>query len=232
MKLHRFIVNSNLQAGTFLVKDPEIINQIKNVLRLKVKEQVMLSNGAGNEGVATITKITNDMVETDIGSISENNNESDKRVTLYCAVIKKENFEWVAQKATEIGVTEIVPIISARTVKLQLKLDRIEKIIKEAAEQSGRGVIPALYEPELLEKAMSESHNDINFFFDGNGEVITSANTHNAKSIGIFVGPEGGWDPKEIESAKEKGFTIASLGKLTLRAETAAIVASYLAINL
>ena len=127
---------------------------------------------------------------------------------------------------------------------MNFKKERLEKIIKEAAEQSGRGVIPVLNETLDFKKALekesvkSANKNDLNIIFDSTGKPLFKLSTcevNNLKKlarIGIFVGPEGGWTEKELALAKSKNFKIISLGKLTLRAETAAIIASYLAVNL
>jgi len=133
-----------------------------------------------------------------------------------------------------------VPIISKRTVKLNLRQDRLKKIIKEAAEQSNRGVVPILHEPLDFKKALEHAlNNDLNLLFDPAGLNLCPFGTSPAGreirklkaeslKLGIWIGPEGGWDEEELQLAKEKGFKIVSLGKLFFRAETAAIIASYL----
>jgi 16S rRNA (uracil1498-N3)-methyltransferase len=136
----------------------------------------------------------------------------------------------VVQKATECGVKKIVPLISARTVKTGLKKERLEKIIKEASEQSGRGMLPALMETMSFSEALEQAKdNEQNFFFDASGSSFADQVLNN-NSVGIFVGPEGGWTSDEINLAKEKGCLLASLGQLILRGETAAIIASYFAV--
>ena len=142
----------------------------------------------------------------------------------------------MAQKAVEAGIKEIVPVISKRAVKLNLNLKRLNKIIREAAEQSERGIMPILNKPLELSKAIKESQsNNLNLFFDRNGsefsEVLGIIKKDDLKKIGIWIGPEGGWGEEEVKIAKENNFKIVSLGKLTLRAETAAIIASYLIEN-
>ena len=148
-------------------------------------------------------------------------------------VLKKENFEWAVQKAVEVGVKEITPIITARTVKLGLNKDRLKKIIKEAAEQSGRGILPKLNEAIIFDEAIkSAKENDLNLFFNIGGKNVQHSMS-NISKIGIFIGPEGGWDEEEIKKAQSSnGFTIVGLGKTILRAETAAVIASYQTVNL
>ena len=147
--------------------------------------------------------------------------------------MKKENFEIAVQKAVEVGVKEIVPIITARTVKFGLNKERLEKIIKEAAEQSGRGILPNLNEAIDFDKAIIEAKNknEVNLFFQI-GYPPLGHSMSKFKKIGVFVGPEGGWTEEETKIAQSNGFTLVGLGKTILRAETAAIIASYLTANL
>jgi 16S rRNA (uracil1498-N3)-methyltransferase len=230
MKTHRFIGDYNFDAAQITIADEEVVKQIRSVLRLAVGEQLILCDGRGQEALVTIETVGKNEIILKVEKVMENENEPAKHVVLYCAVLKRENFELVVQKATEIGVKESVPVITKRTVKLNLNLRRLEKIIKEAAEQSGRGVVPVLCEPIDFEKALEQAKdNEVNFFFDVSGEKL-KAESYKLKA-GVWIGPEGGWDATELEAAKNADMQIATLGKRTLRAETAAIVASYLAVR-
>lgn len=233
MRLNRFFGNFEFLGKTIRIADAEILNQLKNVLRLKSGAEIILCDGKMNEALCMIADFGKDFIDLNILEINKNKSEPEKEIILYCSILKKENFELVVQKAVEIGVKKIVPIISAHTVKLGIKPDRLEKIIREASEQSGRGILPVLSEVLDFEKAVSGAKtNDFNLFFDASGKDFSEMKLlpENNK-IGIFIGPEGGWSEEEIELAKKSGFQIASLGKLVLRAETAAIVASYLIYN-
>ncbi len=237
MRLHRFIGDFNLSKDKLTISDKDLVNQIKSVLRLKVGDEIRLEDGKEKSALAEIMSITKTGIEVDVSEVSENKNELPIYGTLYCSILKRENFELVAQKATEIGIKEIVPIISSRTIKLSLKEDRLEKIIKEAAEQSGRGIVPILNKPMKFDDALLHSRgNDLNFFFHPGGEPLKEIQ-HEFKKVGIFVGPEGGWDEAEEKVVADLStgaghYKIANLGPLTLRAETAAIVATYAVLNL
>ncbi len=227
MKIHRFIIPDNLRADDLEIYDKEIVGQIKNVLHLKLGEKIIIGDGQGQEALAEITEIGKSSVVLKVQSLHKNDNEPKNLITLYCSVLKKENFELVVQKATEIGIKRIVPIISERTIKLGLNQERLEKIAKEAAEQSGRGMVPVILEPIFFEEAAKNvSGVSSNFLFDSSGETFKETNLNG--EIAIFIGPEGGWTEREISLARNNNMSIVSLGKLTLRAETAAIVASYL----
>jgi 16S rRNA (uracil1498-N3)-methyltransferase len=233
MRLHRFIGDFDLSGKITFIRDKKILNQMRNVLRLKAGSEVILSDGKSNEVNAVIRKLERDSGEAEITEKSGNKENPAREAVLYCSLLKRENFEWVAQKATEIGVAKIVPLLTGRTVKLDFKRERIEKIAREAAEQSGRNSVPEISAPLKFEAAVREATeaNGANFFF-AVGEKNVPADEFNGKSkIGIFIGPEGGWTDEEMETAEKNGFIPAGLGTLVLRAETAAVVASYLAIN-
>ncbi|MEI8174799.1 MAG: RsmE family RNA methyltransferase [bacterium] len=228
MKIHRFIGNFDLSKKDFEIKDKEIVNQMKNVLRLKVGEKVELCDGKHISVIALICKIEKNSIIVSIKEMEEDKNKTKNNVTLFCAVLKKENFELVVQKATECGVLKIVPIISERTIKTGLNMERLRKIAKEASEQCGRVNIPEILEPVSFDESLKLiNEKNINIIFDISGESLGGL-TAKLENINIFIGPEGGWTEKEIAEAKNLNFKIATLGPLTLRGETAAIVATYL----
>jgi 16S rRNA (uracil1498-N3)-methyltransferase len=233
MKLHRFIRDFNFAESRLKIFDKEILDQIKNVLRLGAGEKIILSDGNLNEALAQINNFKKDYLEVEILEVGKNENEPKVRAVLYCSILKRENFELAAQKAVEVGIAEIVPIVAKRTVKLNLKEERLKKIIREAAEQSGRGRVPVLQPVIDFAEAVEEAEkNNVNLFFDVSGKNIKNFfDSHfrgnDRETVGVFIGPEGGWDEEEIKMARNKNFKIVSLGRLTLRAETAAAVASY-----
>ena len=232
MRPHRFIGNFDLSKKELFISDADFINQAKNVLRLKTGDELILCDGKLDEAVAEISLLTKDKVELAIIETRKNENESENHVSLYCSILKKENFEIVVQKAVEVGVKEIAPIIAVRTVKFGLNYERLNKIIKEAAEQSERGILPKLDEAISFDEAVKQakSANDLNLFFQA-GYPLLGHSMSKLKKNGVFIGPEGGWTEEEIKIAQSNGFTFVGLSKTTLRAETAAIVASYWAIN-
>jgi 16S rRNA (uracil1498-N3)-methyltransferase len=160
------------------------------------------------------------------------------------ALIKKDNFEWVLEKCTELGVSRFVPIMAERSEKKNIDIERAKRIIKEACEQCGRGDLPELLEIKNLDEILSEENL---ITFDGDGEKLqsrkfsevlgfpdvaydaTSGQTiRKLPALSLLIGPEGGWSDRELAKFKEKNMPIYSLGNLTLRAETAAIVAAAL----
>lgn len=233
MRIHRFFIEADLfQKGLIEYSEKEFLNQIKNVLRLKSGDKVFLFNNEMDEVEAEITEIKKDLVKLRILKVQKNFREPKTRTILYCSILKHNNFEIVVQKATEIGIKEIFPIVSERTVKFRLREKRLNKIIKEAAEQSGRGFLPVLHNSLTFSEAIKNAvQNEINLIFDKDGESFKKFKKETFNKGGIFIGPEGGWSESELKLAKKNNFKVISLGKLTLRAETAAIIASFLVLN-
>lgn len=233
MKIHRFFIeNDSFKKGSLEYFDKEFLNQIRNVLRLKPGNKILLFNGKMDEAKAEIVEVQKDFIKLKISKIEKNSKEPKANVILYCSILKHQNFDMVVQKATEVGIDQIFPIISKRTVKLHIQEKRLKKIIKEAAEQSGRGCLPVLHDVlDLSEAIKNAAQNEINLIFDKAGDNFKKLNGESFSSIGIFIGPEGGWSEEELKLFKENNFKIINLGKLILRAETAAIVASHLIVN-
>lgn len=228
MKIHRFIDNFDLNTKEIEITG-EIAHQMAKVLKLEIGEQVELCDGKGTNAQGKITKLSKNSTIVEIEKITKES-PAQKSVTLFCAVLKKENFELVVQKVTECGIQKIIPIITTRTVKTGLNMDRLQKIAKEACEQSGRNYLPEISEPITFEESLEKSkENELNIIFDASGELL--GNLNNKSSIGIWIGPEGGWTPEEIKKATENNFSVASLGTNTLRGETAAIIATFLTVQ-
>jgi 16S rRNA (uracil1498-N3)-methyltransferase len=236
MRLHRFFVEIDLaKAKRFPLTDRALVAQVTKVLRLKKGDKIILADHKRRETLATILAIGKKGIEVERADVITNENEPRTDVTLYCAVLKRENFEWVVEKATEVGAKAIVPIRTARTVKMNLNAERLQKIAREAAEQSGRGEVPEIKAIMDFKDAVEEAAvgNSRNLFFDAymSGPFRMPAGPVKGP-IGVFIGPEGGWGDEERAIVLSQGrFELASLGRLTLRAETAAIVAAFLAVQ-
>lgn len=229
MKLHRFIGEYDLSKKEVEITNPEIVKQIKVVLRLKIGDKIILSDGKGKEAEAVIVSMLKNEILCAIKN-SSHKKENEKKVNLYLAILKKENFELAVQKAVEVGVSVITPIITERTIKTGLNEERLRKIILEASEQCGRSTIPILssimnFSPAIALGSEAEEKIIFHLVEEKYEPKIT------AKSSSIFIGPEGGFTENEISLAKNSGYLVASLGLPTLRGETAAIVATYRVVN-
>ena len=223
MRLHRFFIDRPIEVGSFKISDQRLLHQWKNVFRYGEGSEVILFDGSGFEYKVSLEKLENKEAEVNIISKKEGI-VSKNKITLYQSIIKKDKMEWVAEKATELGVSKIVPIVSERSEKKDLNLDRIRKIVIEASEQCGRADVPE------VEQIMNFESGIMNYVgqgiaFDSSGSVFHNSYFINHNSLSFFVGPEGGWSESEIELFKSNNVKIFSLGSLTLRAETAAITA-------
>jgi 16S rRNA (uracil1498-N3)-methyltransferase len=209
-----------------------MIHQWKSVFRYNVGSQVILFDGSGVDYLCMITSLRNlgatlEVVENREVSMTKNN------VYLCMALVKKDNFELVTQKVTEIGVTHIIPILCEHSEKRKLNLERLNKIVLEASEQSGRGDIPTIHPVMKLEEVFQKGilpQEKMVLHPEGDALKKYLSGLHETKSFAVFVGPEGGFSPKELELLRSYNVPIVSLGSQILRAETAAIVISSLLI--
>ncbi len=239
MKLHRFIGLFDLKRAHLEIKDKEFVHQLARVLKLEVGERLILCDGQGHEAVYEIEALDQKTVALRIREERRPNAaEPSRHVVLYAAILKRENFEWAVQKAVECGVGEIVPVVSDRTIKKDVKRERLQEIAKEAAEQSGRGRVPIVHEPMSFHDALTHAKgNDRNVFLHLTPTPLATSHLRPSPSegeglgvrCGLWVGPEGGWSGEEAESARKAKWEIASLGPRVLRGETAAAVGVYLA---
>ena len=235
MKMHRFFISDNLiSGGDLFLRDPGIVRQIKTVLRIREGDVITLFNERGQEARARITGLFTGHIGCRLEEVAQRAADAPIVAVVYCAILKRENFEWVAQKITEIGASALVPCLTARTVKQRIVPERITAIMREAAEQSGRATIPLLRAPvsfaDALDAALAQSAACI--LFDPRGAAIGKSDYHinSGATISLFIGPEGGWSDEECARAQQRGVEIVSLGGTVLRAETAAVVGTYAAV--
>lgn len=213
--MHRFF-SEKLEA------DRNILHQLKNVLHFQKGERFVLFDGSGYDFISEFDGSGAKILEKVL-----NRREPERKIFLFQSLLKKDKMEWIFQKGAEVGVFEFVPVLSARSIKKDFNQERAEKIIKEAAEQSGRAVLPKIHETldfkQALELVQKERLSGV--IADPNSKKHILESLREAK-MALFVGPEGGWTEEEISEAEECGFRAASLGRLNLRSETAAIIAS------
>lgn len=228
MRLHRFYISQPL-GEVVVIRDDSVLKQWKNVFRYTTGSSVVVFNSDGYDYTYGIQSIT---AKECVLNLNEKNVSyiPSKKITLYLSLIKKDNFELVVQKATELGVTTIVPIISERSEKKNLNGDRLHKIATEASEQCFRGDIPFISDIVRLTDALHTLQTgDESMYFHMDGVDMRDASIQekikSGAGINLFIGPEGGWSDSEIDQFKENGITSVSLGKTVLRAETAAITA-------
>lgn len=230
MRFHRFYVNNAIFHDTFDVTDRELVHQWRSVFRYNVGSQVILFDGSGTDYLCMITSLRNLGATVSVINKIKAETTPRKNVWLCVALIKKDNFELLAQKATELGVNHIVPIICEHSEKRKLNMERMKKIAIEASEQSGRGDIPVIHEitkiPDLFASGVLPQEKII--FHPSGIPFKQYRDATNAVSFGAFIGPEGGFSDREIATFKSYNIPIVSLGTQILRAETAAIAVASL----
>ncbi|QQG42945.1 MAG: 16S rRNA (uracil(1498)-N(3))-methyltransferase [Candidatus Giovannonibacteria bacterium] len=230
--MHRFYLPQELNKEILVVRDRSVIHQIKDVLKIRKGEQAAFFSGApedlGFDFVFELKNIEAGSAAFMLRGKLENTREPSKKLILYQSLIKKDKFELVLEKAVEVGVSEIVPVISARSEKKSLNTERCAAILKEASEQSGRAIIPKLHKVLSFERAVSQAQaSGARTYFISTSEKENMIRGAGDRQINLFVGPEGGWEEQEIFAAGRANFEIISLGRLTFRSETAAVVAAY-----
>ncbi len=215
------------------------VNHIKNVLRMRVGEELSVSNGCdGKEyrcAVAAFEKTASgeDCVRCQLRFIKEASNELPCKIYLFQGLPKSDKMELILQKAVELGVYQVIPVAMKRCVvkldekKAKSKVARWQAIAEAAAKQSKRGIIPTVQEVMPFKQALAYATSlDVKLvpYELAEGMPKTKAILENIKpgqSVAIFIGPEGGFDEAEILAAKEQGMEVITLGKRILRTETA-----------
>jgi 16S rRNA (uracil1498-N3)-methyltransferase len=203
-----------------------------SVLRMRQGEEVLLTDGKGRKATAQITDDNRKRCVVEIRSI-EHQEKRQPGVTIAISIIKNASrFEWFLEKATEIGLTEIIPLLCERTEKEKFRYDRMNGILISAMLQSQQTWLPVLHEPTAFEQVVREAATPPKFIAhclpEQKQQLLSVARQESSL---ILIGPEGDFTPGEIALALENNFTPVSLGSTRLRTETAGIVAATLLIN-
>ena len=227
--------NINLEQNTCIIEG-EDVKHISKVLRCKENDKLEVCDMDNNEYICKIKEINKDNVLLDIIEKVNIKRESNLKVKLYQGMPKGTKMELILQKLTEVGVDEIVLVQTKRSVtkidnkKEDKKIERWERIIYEAAKQSKRGKIPTLTGVLTFNEALEDMKgNDLNICPYENERTVVIKEAIKGKqinNIGIFVGPEGGFEEEEIEKIQNINGQVVSLGPRILRTETASVVAS------
>lgn len=233
--MYRFFVSEEAFREREVVICGEDVNHIKNVLRMNVGEQITVVCGTGIEYICRIEKMQEQEIFLTVLKEQATTAELPVEITLFQALPKKDKMEFVIQKAVELGATRIVPVKAKRCVvkldekKEQKKRVRWQTIAEAAAKQSGRGIIPQVEKCVDFAEALSMTEeNDHSLIPYELCETMTESvqamkQAIQGKSIGVFIGPEGGFEKEEIQQAVEHGVVPISLGSRILRTETAGL---------
>jgi 16S rRNA (uracil1498-N3)-methyltransferase len=232
--MNRFFVDVDGRSlGQSIDITGEDVNHIKNVLRLKMNEQIIISDGRGRDYHCRISGIGNEKIVAQIEDVCDNFSELPTEITLFQGFPKSDKMELIIQKTVELGVVRIVPVMTKRTIvkledkKAAKKIERYNGIALSAAKQSGRGIVPEVTMPVSFKEALDMATTfDMNIIpyeeaegMEYSRKVINDIK--GKKTLGIFIGPEGGFAREEVEEAINTGVIPITLGHRILRTETA-----------
>ncbi|HHU48385.1 MAG TPA: 16S rRNA (uracil(1498)-N(3))-methyltransferase [Clostridiales bacterium] len=231
--MHRFFVRPDEIKGDTCILTGDDAHHIQNVLRLKAGEEIALCNSRGTDFRAVIREMSKEWVRVELLSSSPSGTEPNLKVTLLQGLPKASKMETIIQKCVELGVHDIIPIVTTRTVvKIsdgrggEKKAFRWQRVAEEAAKQSRRGIIPLVHVPIPLETAVETCEADLKIILweeekKQSLRMLLQSRSVKPDSIAILIGPEGGLEEKEINLARLHGWVSASLGSRILRTETA-----------
>lgn len=229
-----FFVDKALFNCDPIVIEGDEANHIVKVLRMKKGESITVFDGVGNCADGKIESIDGKEVTVSVDRRYQTDTEPELKITLFQGIPKNPKMDLIIQKATELGVVEIVPVNTKRIVAKidkEAKVERLQRIAFEAAKQCGRAYIPHVSSPVGFEEALNRmSKMDgaiIPYECEKDGK-ISAAVEPGMKTLGILIGPEGGFEEAEVRRAEEAGVKRVTLGKRILRTETAGLIASAL----
>ena len=226
--MRRFYAPPESFAHGIVTLDEDETRHLRDVLRLRTGDEIAVFDGLGNEFSVRIHTISKKTAVGEIGErLQPSAPESPVALTLAAVVIPGDKYDLVIQKAVELGVTRLVPLSSVRSeVKIKdlpKKLPRWRRIALDAAKQCGRATLMAIDEPAEVIEFLGRGHgaSELLFFSERAGAALPDLKE--PKSIAVVIGPKGGWEDAEIETAKRHDFSVVTLGGRIMRAETAAI---------
>ncbi len=235
----RFFVEPEQVGGNKIIIEGKDVNHITKVLRMKIGDELTVSDGTGFDYYCAIERIEGDAVFCELRNKWESYSELPVRLTLFQGLPKADKMELIIQKTVELGVYEIVPVAMQRSIaklddkKAGRKVERWQSISESAAKQAGRGIIPKVTEPMSFAQALEyakgmdgilvpyENAKGISYTKEVIKEAKEALEPNSYPRLAVFIGPEGGFADTEIEKAQEAGAKLVTLGKRILRTETA-----------
>lgn len=240
----RFFVEPGTLAGHRIEIEGALAHRLARVLRLRAGDEVALFDGGGEEARVRLEDVGEHRVTAAVVARDGSPAEPHVRVRLYQSITKGERFEWLLEKGTEIGVAAFVPLIAARSVVKTAhggnRAERWRRIVVEAAEQCGRGAVPAVEPPRPFEEAIAAAPGVVLLPYEAAGETASNIQAALDREIdavfalgevSVFIGPEGGFEPAEVERAVAAGAIVVTMGARVLRSETAGLAAATLVLH-
>lgn len=227
-----YVPHPHIEKGMVRIEGSEV-KHIRGVLRLKVGDEIVVFDGAGQEYEGKIIEEIPSRVIIMVENVFSSKRESPLEITLAQSLLKGEKMDYLVQKATELGIKEIIPFISSRSVPILEKSKRLkrhhrwERIAIEASKQCGRGVVPKIeplqYYSEIIQNISPDFLRLFLWEKDGASLKEILRRLEGKKKIFFIVGPEGGLSREEVGQATQKGFIPVTLGKRILRSETVSL---------
>ncbi len=230
MRISRLFIDMPLNTGQSLELDAEAAHYLRTVLRLKKQQELVVFNGLGDEFKARLEQVSRKAVVLEILSRQRRDVESPLTIKLGLGISRSERMDWAIQKAVELGVAQITPLLTDRTVvrltadKQQQRLHHWRGVIRHAAEQSGRTRLTELTGIEPLAEWVKKQKENV-FFLDPYAEKSFKEMPAPTASVTLLSGPEGGFSQQERDNAQAAGFVPVKLGPRILRTETAVLAA-------
>jgi 16S rRNA (uracil1498-N3)-methyltransferase len=230
MRIPRIFTTQILSTNSAIELEEAPSHHLSKVLRMQADRELILFNGLGGEYLARIDSITKKNVCATPLEFNAENRQSPLQLELAIGISRGDRMEWVLQKATELGVTKITPLITERTEvkfnndRAERKIDRWRQTIISACEQCQRNLLPELLEPIQVTDWVTRCDAELKFVLHHRQNQKLPQDKH-TKSLALLIGPEGGLSETEIDHAVAKGFSALTLGPRVLRTETAPVAA-------
>jgi 16S rRNA (uracil1498-N3)-methyltransferase len=230
MRIPRVYVDQDLRVSEGLLLNENASHYLSKVLRMQEGRELIVFNGQGGEYSAAIREVGKKQISIQINQFTEDNRQSPLDLHLAIGISRGERMDWVLQKATELGVTHIIPLITERTeVKIKgekqdKKMQHWQQIIISACEQCQRNLLPALHEPQLIDDWLKTVDTEYRFVLHHRNQQGLDSMAK-PKSLTLLIGPEGGLTEEEIILAEHEKFQSLRLGPRVLRTETAPVAA-------
>jgi 16S rRNA (uracil1498-N3)-methyltransferase len=242
VSLRRFFVPQEVFSGDDVRLEGDLARRLSRVLRLQPGVTLLLLDGTGLEYETRLVEVGPRRVTGTVIARRAGRPEPRVRLALYQSLVKGERFDWVLEKGTELGVAAFVPLLSRRNVVRPApgrsnRPERWQRVVREAAEQCGRSVLPVVLPGQGLEEALSTRADLLLLPWEGEGSLSLASAVRAARpaleaverpTVAVFIGPEGGFADDEVDLARRAGARVVTLGRRILRSETAGVVAAAL----
>ncbi len=237
----RFFVDAGVVAGDRAEIEGVLAHRLATVLRLRSGDEIVLFDGSGEDVRVRLADVTGRRLVAEVINRGPGPAEPRTKVHLFQSITKGERFEWLIEKATEIGVASVTPLVAARAVVKPAsggtRTERWRRIAVEAAEQCQRSAVPRIGGPAMFDDALRDAAGIVLLPYEDAGHGAPSVvevlnrrvdEVFALAEVSILIGPEGGYEPVEVERATAAGGEIVTLGERVLRSETAGLVAATL----